>query len=315
MQKGFIAAAIVCLGLAPSHAQTWPSRTVTIVVPFAPGGALDLVARAAGRALSAEFGQAFVIDNRPGAGGNIATASVAKAAPDGYTLLQTGIGPGVLNPLVMPSVPYDMDRDFTPVGMLGEVPQVIVSNPALKLKGLADLVELARNKQGAMTIGHAGAGSTGHLAAALLLRRAGIKATFVSYRGAAPLVTDIRGGQIDSGIPIYIGAVDTVTSLAVTSAERVPFLANVPTAQESGVDLVASTWMGLVAPAGTPADVIERLNRALNAYLSSEAGRSELAKFGVRAIHGPPNLVSKTIAEDRATWAPVVEAEKLKPKP
>ena len=224
----------------------WPSRPVTIVNLFGAGGSGDFASRAAAKALSDKLGQPFVVENRPGAGGTVGTVYVAKSKPDGYTLLMTATGPAVLNQLLFKSVPYDTDRDFAPVILVGELPQVIVAGP--QFKTLKDLIDYGRANPGKLNIGHAGAGSTGHLAAALLMARSGVQATFVGYRSANAVVADVLSGQIQAGVPLYVPSVNTVNVLAVTSEQRVSFLPNIPTAREAGSELVASTWVGLLAP-------------------------------------------------------------------
>jgi tripartite-type tricarboxylate transporter receptor subunit TctC len=306
-------AAIASDGMAQTLAQDWPSRPVSIVNLFGAGGSGDFASRAAAKALSDRFGQPFVVENRPGAGGSVGSAFVAKAKPDGYTLLMTATGPAVLNQLLFKSVPYDTDRDFAPVILVGELPQVIVAGP--QFKTLKELIEYGRANPGKLNIGHAGAGSTGHLAAALLAARSGIQATFVGYRSANAVVADVLSGQIQAGVPIYVPSVNTVNALAVTSEQRVSFLPNIPTAREAGSELVASTWVGLLAPAGTPEGIIARINTTVDEFIRSREGIETFARANIRTLGGSAAHFAQTIRQDRALWAPVVAKENIQLEP
>jgi tripartite-type tricarboxylate transporter receptor subunit TctC len=289
----------------------WPSRPVTIVNLFGAGGNADVASRAVAQALSDKFGQSFVVENRPGGGGVVGSAYVAKAQPDGYTLITTSIGPAALNQLLFKSVPYDTDRDFTPIVMLGEVPNVIVSSPQLGFKTLSDLAAYGKSHPGGLNIGHAGTGSIGHLAATLFAAKAGVKATYIAYRSPGAVVTDVLSGQIQAGTPSFIPAVQSVTALAVTGDHRLEFQPNIPTARESGFDLAAITWFAILAPAGLPDKIRDQLNAAINDYLKSEDGRQTFAKMNVRAIGGTPEQLAQTIKKDRELWAPIIAKENI----
>jgi tripartite-type tricarboxylate transporter receptor subunit TctC len=307
-------ALVAFAALGPAQAQDWPARPVTIINPFAAGGS-DFAARAIAKSLAEKFGQPFLVETRPGAGGALASITVAKAAPDGYTLLLTAIGPAVLNQLLFKSVPYDTEKDFTPVILVGEFPQVIVSNPKLGFKTLQDLVEYGRSNPGKLNIGHAGAGSMGHLTGALFLARTGIQGILVGYRGAAPVVLDVLGGVIQAGVPVYTPAAKSVTILAVTSAQRIPFLPDIPTAREGGVDLIASTWVAILAPAGLPQDIVVKLNTAINQFLASPEGIQQFTNAGIRPLGGTPEHLAQVIKQDRANWAPVIAKENISLEP
>jgi tripartite-type tricarboxylate transporter receptor subunit TctC len=314
LRRAALAAVFATIPFAQAaQGQDWPNRPVTIVNPFAAG--TDALIRSIAANLSEKFGQPFIVENRPGAGGAVGSVSVANAAPDGYTLLVTATGPAVLNKLLYKSIPYDPDGDFDPVIMQSEAPQVIVSTPALGFTKLQDLVEYGKQNPGKLNIGHAGAGTTGHLAALVFLARAGISGSTVGYRGAGPAVQDVLSGHIQAAFPIYIGAVASVTRLAVTAEHRAPFLPDVPTVRESGIDLVATTWIALVAPKGTPKEIVEKLNLAIDAYLKSEEGRSLFAAAGHIPLGGPPERVTAAMAADKAKWAPVIAAEKISLEP
>jgi tripartite-type tricarboxylate transporter receptor subunit TctC len=296
---------------ALAQEREWPSRPVTIVNLFGVGGNGDIASRAVAQALSDKFGQSFVVENRPGGGGVVGSVFVAKAQPDGYTLVTTAIGPAALNQLLFKSVPYDTDRDFTPVIMLGEVPNVIISSPQLGFKTLQDLAAYGKNNPGGLNIGHSGLGSMGHLGAALFAAKAGVKATYVAYRSPGAVVADVLGGQIQAGVPTFIPAVQSVTALAVTGNQRLEFQPNIPTARESGFDVLAITWIAILAPAGLPDKIRDQLNAAINDYLKSSEGRQTFAKMNVRAIGGTPEQLAQTIKKDREMWAPIIAKENI----
>ena len=304
---------MAALMAAPASAQEkdWPSRPVTIVYPFAPGGN-DGIVRILARMLSEKFGQPFVVEIRSGGGGAIGSVQVANAPPDGYALLMTYVGPAVLNKLLYKSIPYDPDTEFEPVALIGDAPQVIVSSPKLGFKSLADLVAYGKSNPGALTVGHSGAGTMGHLAAALLLSRAEIDGSLIAYRGATPAIADVLSGHIAAGVPAYIPIVDTVTRLAVTSEERVSFLPDIPTARESGVDVVASTWSAIVGPKGVPGDIVMKLNAAINDYLASQDGQRQLAVFGMRRLGGSPGRVTEMMAQEKVKWEAVIRSANIK---
>jgi tripartite-type tricarboxylate transporter receptor subunit TctC len=300
---------------SPAQERDWPSRPVTIVNLFGAGGAGDVASRAVAQALSDKFGQSFVVENRPGGGGVVGTSYVAKSKPDGYTLITTAIGPAVLNQLLFKSVPYDTDRDFTPVIMLGEVPNVIVASPQLGFKTLSDLVAYGKNNPAGLTIGHAGVGSMGHLTAALFAAKAGLKATYVAYRSPNAVVTDVLSGQIQAGVPTFIPAVQSVTALAVTGDRRLEFQPDIPTIRESGLDVVAVTWIAILAPAGLPDKIRGQINAAINDYLKSDQGRQTFARINVRAIGGTPEELAQTIKRDRELWTPIIAKENIQLEP
>ena len=304
-------AAIASNGTAQDR--DWPNRPVTIVNLFGAGGNGDFASRAVAKALSDKFGQPFVVENRPGAGGTVGTVYVAKSRPDGYTLLMTATGPAVLNQLLFKSVPYDTDRDFAPVALVGELPQVIVAGP--QFKTLKELIEFGRANPGKLNVGHAGAGSTGHLAAALLMARSGVQATLVGYRSASAIVADVLVGTIQAGVPMYVPSVNTVNALAVTSEQRVGFLPDIPTARESGSELVASTWVGLLAPTGTPDDIVTKINATVDEYIKSRDGIETFAKASIRPLGGDAAHFAQTIRQDRALWAPIIAKENIQLEP
>lgn len=309
-----IAALVASLaGCAVAAAEDWPTRPVTMVVPYAPGGNIDQAARVFGRELSEKLGQQFIVESKGGAGGSLGAAQVARSKPDGYTLLVTANGPAVLNKMLYASLPYDPDVDFTPISLISDVPQVFIVNPKSAVSDLKDLVALGRQKKGALTIGHPGIGTGAHLATIWFANLAGIEVVPVAYRGAAPIVTAVLGGEIDAGFPAYIPQARTAKVIAVTSEERVDFLPGVPTARESGFpDMVTGTFTGLAAPVGVPAEIISRMNRILDAFLKTDEARKQLGLLGARTLGGPPERLNERMNKEKALWGPIIKSANIR---
>ena len=293
----------------------WPTKPVTIVQSFAPGATADTILRAAAKVLTEKYGQPFTIEYHPGAGGAVGAQYAAKAAPDGYTLMFSTAGPIALNPMISKSIGYDTDRDFTPVIVLGELPQMIVSDPKLGFKSLQDLIEFGRKYPEKINMGHSGAGTLSHLASIVFFARTGLKGGLIGYRGAVPMVTDVMSGAISSALTIYVSQVVNVSILAVVSEERVTYLPDVPTARESGIDLVAPSWMGILAPIGTPPDIVARLNTSINEFIVSPEGQQQFTRGGMRPIGGPPEKMTELIKRERTTWGPIIARENIKADP
>ena len=311
------ALATLTLLAAPALAQDgWPNRPVKVIVPFPAGGSTDIVARAIAQHLSGAFGQQFVVDNRSGAAGNIGTDAIAKAAPDGYTLGLSTSGPLANNKSLYKAMPYDSDKDLAPVALVGEIPLVIASSPALKAANLREFVTLARGANPSLTIGHTGNGTIGHLAIEGLKARAGIGLQIVPYKGDSGLMNDLIGGQVQaSSAPVstFIANIQSgrLTGLAVTSRTRFPGLPQVPTALEQGIDLEATVWFAVVGPAGLPAAIANRLNQEINKYTSSAEGRARLSQFGLVEVNAPPQALGALMKNEAAKWKPLVEAAKI----
>ncbi len=292
-----------------ADAEGWPTRPVTMMVAFAAGGSTDGVARLIAAELGARLGENLVVENKPGAGGNVAAQTVARAAPDGYTLLFLTSGPGAINKLIYKSLPYDPIRDFSPIVMVGIIPQVVVTSAKLPVKSLKELVDYAKIHPGKLNFGNSGIGTTSHITAVLFARDTAIDVTHVNYRGTAPLVTDLLGGQIEVGFPSYFPQMANMNALAVSTADRMEALPDVPTIQETGLaDFTAGVWFGIVAPAGTPQDIISRINRIVNAFLASETIKRAALPLGMRIIGGTPAEMQAYMAREAARWAPVIEA-------
>ena len=303
--------ALVCCGRA--SAEDWPTRPVTMIVPYAPGGNIDQAARLFARELSEKLGQQFIIESKAGAGGSIGATQVAKAKPDGYTLLVTANGPSVLNKMLYASLPYDPDTDFTPIALISDVPQVFVVNPKSPVSDLKGLVAFAKEKKDGLTIGHPGVGTGAHLTAIWFANLAGITAVPVAYRGALPLVTAVIGGEIDAGLPAYIPQVNSTKMLAVTTNERVDFLPGVPTARESGVpNLASGTFTALAAPAGVPPEIVTKMNRILDAYLKTDEAKKQFALIGAKTLGGPPERLIERMNQEKALWEPIVKSADIR---
>jgi tripartite-type tricarboxylate transporter receptor subunit TctC len=306
-----IAAAMLAGGPRPAAAEDWPQRPVTMFVSFASGSMIDFVARTLANDLSAAIGQPVVVETKSGGGGVVASLFIAKAPPDGYTLLFTGVGPAALRPLIDKAIGYDPIADFTPIILVGETPNVLLANPNLGVKSVKDLIAHAKSKGGKISIGHSGPGTMGQLCAILFAAEAGLDASSVSYRGTAPMMIDVLGGTIDAGFPAYNPATRQATVLAVATDERVDFLSDVPTMKESGFDLVGGTWHAILGPARMPPEIIAKLNGVMNAFLSKPETRRRFSQAGYRVFGGPPARVTDRIVQERTKWSKIIEDAKI----
>jgi tripartite-type tricarboxylate transporter receptor subunit TctC len=299
-----------------AHAQTWPSRFVTIVVSFPAGGPTDVLARAVAADLADRLGQQFVVENRSGAGGNVGAASVAKSAADGYTLLLATTSV-VNNRFMYRNVSFDADRDFVPIALIAKTPIVLVAAPAIGLKGLDTLIARAKANPGKLNLGSPGHGTVAHIAAELLQKLAGFKLTHVPYRGSAPMIADLLGNQIDvvtDLLPTQIPLLKAgkYAGIAVTGPARSAALPDLPTVAESGFPgFEASSWNAILAPTGTPPDVIGKLSTAVNAYLESDKGKQGLAKLDMQAGGGTPEDLKAFMAREVDKWGPVIKAANI----
>jgi tripartite-type tricarboxylate transporter receptor subunit TctC len=307
-----LAAVLAVAELRAAKAEDWPSRPVTLVVPYAPGGNIDQAARVFGQELSRKLGQQFIVESKGGAGGSLGAAAVAKSKPDGYTLLVTANGPAVLNKMLYASLPYDPDTDFTPISLISDVPQAFIVNPKSPVRDLKEFIERAKQKPDGVTIGHPGIGTGAHLATLLLSDLAGFKVVPVAYRGANPIVMATLGGEIEAGFPAYIPQVQSTKTLAVSTAERVSFLPDVPTFRESNISLIAGTFTGLVAPTGTPPEIVTKLNRMLDDFLKTEPAQKALAALGARALGGPPERLTERMNQEKTAWGPIIQRANIR---
>mgnify|MGYP001443668736 FL=1 len=300
----------------PTHAQSaWPSRTIRFVVPFAPGGSSEIIARAVAARLSESLGQSVYVENKPGGAGNIAMEEVKRAAPDGHTLILGHVGTLAVNPALFGAkLPYDPVKDFEPVALLASVPNVIAVNPALPVKSLADLVKLAKEKPGTLNSGTAGNGSAGHLAMEYFKMVSGIDIQHVPYRGTGPMLSDLLAGQTQitfNGVPPILGQIQTgkLRAIAVGSARRVVSLPDVPTVAESGYPgFETSQWYGVMVPARTPKAIIDRLHGEIVKALKNPAATQKIVESGGTVAESGPQQFATMIAREGERWAKVVKA-------
>jgi tripartite-type tricarboxylate transporter receptor subunit TctC len=302
---------------AVAFAQAYPTRPVHMVVGFAAGGGADIMARLIGQALSERLGQQIVVDNRPGAGTNIATEVVVKAAPDGYTLLLAN-SPNAINTTLYDNLSFDFIRDVAPVASIGRVPLVMVVNPALPAKTVAEFIAYAKANPGKVNMGSGGNGAPDHMSGELFKAMAGVGILHVPYRGVAPAIADLLGGQVQvifGTMPAVIALIKSgkLRALAVTTATRSEALPEVPTIAEFVPGYEASQWYGIGAPRGTPTDVVERLNRETNAVLADPKMKARLAELGASVLSGSPADFGKLVADETAKWAKVVKISGAKP--
>jgi tripartite-type tricarboxylate transporter receptor subunit TctC len=294
-------------------AEPWPVRPVTVIVPFPPGISSDILARAVAGALGEALGQQFVVENKPGASGSIGGAAAAKAAPDGYTLFAGTLGPTVTNKFIYKNIGYDPDRAFAPIVMMGASPLIIVGSPKLPAANLAGLIEYAKKNAGKLNAGTVGVGSQAHIVLELINKLAGTSIVHVPYRIATQALPDLISGDLEVGfnyIPTFVPAVQngTIRGLAVTSLARLSDLPQVPTVSESGFPgFEASGWNALFAPAGTPREIIDKVNTAVNAYLKSAAGRQQLAKMGMSDVSGTPEDLKMQLDRETAKWGAIIK--------
>jgi len=309
----------LALAVAPfAHAQDdYPNRTVRIIVPFAPGGSTDVVARILADKLGTELKQSFVVENRSGAGGNIGADAVAKASPDGYTLLMGTTGVLAINKYLYKEMSFDPERDLVPVSYTSLITNILVVNPQVPAKTVSELVALARAKPGSLTFASSGAGSSTHLSAELFKSMAGVDILHVPYKGSSQAITDLMGGQVTmlfDNAPSSIPFVEQgkLRALAVTSTKRLPNLPDVPTLDEAGVKGYESlSWSGIMAPAGTPKRVIDKLSAAIEKILRDPDVKQRFASLGVDPVGGPPEAFSRHIRAESEKWARVVKTANI----
>lgn len=306
----------VCVGT--TQAQPYPTKPVTVVVPFPPGGSSDVISRLLNAKLTEAFKQNFITDNRPGAGTLIGTSYVQKAAPDGYTLLLADV-PFSVNPLVVASANYDPVKDFTPITIVGASAQFLYSNPG-RMKSLAELLAAAKAKPGQITMATAGNGTTTHLMTEMLQSGAGIKLLQVPYKGSAPALNDAAAGHVDavfstlaSGAPLVAGG--KLRVIAVTAPKRLPQFPDVPTFVEAGIkDLVIEHWWGVLGPAGMPRDIVQRLQAELARAVAAPDVRDRFTALSVEPRTSSPEAFRDLIDSYVKRWAGVVRENNIKPE-
>jgi tripartite-type tricarboxylate transporter receptor subunit TctC len=294
----------------------FPSKPVHIFVPYAPGGGVDILARTLGDVVSRQWGQGVVVENRPGAGGVVASQALATSAPDGYTLIVVASGHAT-NPFLYAKLPYDTFKDFTPISLLASSPNILLVRADSPFKTVDDLIAQARSKPGSLAFAHAGNGTSTHLAGELLKNLAKIDINAIPYKGGAPAINDLLGGQIAMSFnngPEAVGQLTagTVRALAVTTASRAPFLPDVPSMAETVPGYDTEVWWGLLGPAGMPADLVEKLSRDFVAALNTQAVKERLGKLGAAPIGGSPKQFEEKIRADYDKWGPIIQSAGMK---
>lgn len=315
-----LGAMLLALAPALSHAQSYPSKTIKLVVPFGPGGPTDLAARVVSQVVQTGLGQNVVIENRPGAGGATGSKSVATAEADGYTLLLGTSATLAVVPALVKTPGYDPVKSFAPVAKISDSTTVLIVPPAFPANSVQELVAYGRTNTGKLSYASAGYGNQTQLAAELLLARAGIKAVHVPYKSGAEVVTAVLSEQVQMAFPdisILLGLVQEkkLKALAVTSAARHPQLPDVPTMAESGIaDYITTFWTGVLVPAGTPPDIVNALNASVNDGLKSQAVRDSLARVGAQPAPGTPQAFGSFIANEMTKWSAIARTAGIEPQ-
>ncbi|MBC8023551.1 MAG: tripartite tricarboxylate transporter substrate binding protein [Burkholderiales bacterium] len=317
-RRGLIAAAILALAAFPAFAQDYPARPIKLLVPFPPAGGTDTLSRAIAQSISSNTKWVIVVENKPGAGGNIGLDAAAKSPPDGYTIAMGQTSNLAVNPTLYSNLPFDPMRDFAPIALLSSQPLIVVVSAASPYKSLRDLVEAARTNPGKINMASAGNGTIGHIGGEIFQRRAGIKMTHVPYKGAGPAVADIIGGSVDTifGNSQSVGGLVSggrLRPLAVTAPNRLANFPDVPTVAELGYPgFEAATWSGLVAPAGTPKAIVDRLNAEANRALGTSELKAKLAEDGSTPLGGTPEQFAAFIKSENVKWGAAVRDANIK---
>jgi tripartite-type tricarboxylate transporter receptor subunit TctC len=315
-----IASVAVVLAVAggPAHAQSYPSRTITLVVPFPPGGGVDALARILAERLSVALKQSVVVENRTGGGGTVGTRQVAKAEPDGYTLMLAHTGTISINPSLYANAGYDPRKDFAPIGLIGSMPVALIAHPSFPAKTVADVIAIAKREPGKLNFGTSAVGTGGYLTAEYFKSVAGLDMTIVPYRGTAPLMNDLIGGHVPVSFGVLPPAIGNIQSgslraIAVTGTHRFSLLPDVPTASESGLPgFDAVLHYGLIAPAGTPRPIIERLNKELRTLAESDQVKQRIQAEGGDALTSTPEEYAKDIDQEEKKWSTLIRKLNLK---
>lgn len=304
-------AGLCCLSTAASAA--YPDKPIRLIVPFPPGGAADVMARGMAQRLGLELGQQIVIDNRGGAGGTTAAEAAVKSPADGYTLFFGTMGTQAINPAIYPKLRYDPQKDFAPISLTHITPRVLIVGPSVAAKSVAELVALARSKPDSLSYGSAGNGSSSHLAGALFESQAGVAMVHVPYKGSSPLLVDVLAGRVDMTFDSYTVYEEhikagKVRALGVTSKTRIGALPQVPTIAEAGLKgYDVSNWLGVLAPAGTPKEVIATLHTALGRTMATPALRSQLIALGIEPTSSTPEEFAALVRAELPKWAEIVK--------
>jgi len=314
----YVAAAIAAFLSFSAAAQSYPSKPIRLIVPFAAGGGNDNIARLVGKRLTDSVGQPLVIDNRPGAGGVLGAELAAKAAPDGYTLFLGGVGSHALNPNLIEKLPYDPIKDFAPVILLARAPLILVVHPSVPARTFAEFVAYARNNPGKLNFASNGNGSSAQLAAVMFDSMAGAEMVHVPYKGLAPALTDLLSGQVQLMFSSVVAILPHIKAgklraLAVTGAWRLPSLPDVPTVAESGFPgYEASSWYGILAPAGTPREIVAKLNAELSKALAQPEVRNTLLADGAEPVGGTPESFAAYIRSEKERMGKLIRDAKIR---
>lgn len=306
------------VGAGPALAQTYPAKPIRIVVPYPPGGTSDILARALGQKLTEAWSQPVVVENKPGANGNVGAEIVAKSPPDGYTLLLADIGALAISPSLYPTLPFDPAKDFAPVTMVAYSPHILVVNPGVAAATVKELIALAAAKPGKLNFAISGVGGAPHLAGVDFALRNGIKWEYIPYKGGSQAIADVAGGQADVTLNGMLATYPLVQGgrlklIAVSSAKRMSAIPNVPTIAESGVPgFETGSWQGVVAPAGTPREIVTKLNTTIAGILNTQDLRESLAKQGAEVRTNSPDEFATFIRTEKARWAKVVKDANVK---
>jgi len=308
-------AMLISAGIASAQ-PVFPAKPVHIFVPYAAGGGVDILARTLGDVVSRQWGQTVVVENRPGAGGVVASQALVASPPDGYTLIVVASGHAT-NPFLYPKIPYDTSKDFTPISLLASSPNILLMRADSPFKTLGDMLAQARAKPGSLSFGHAGTGTSTHLAGELLKNLAHVDLNAIPYKGGAPAINDLMGGQIPMSFnngPESVGQLEagTLRALAVTTASRASFLPNVPSMAEAVPGYHTEVWWGLLGPASMPADLVAKLSHDFVAALNTEPVKERLAKLGASPIGSSPEQFDAKIRADYKKWGPIIEAAGIK---
>jgi tripartite-type tricarboxylate transporter receptor subunit TctC len=309
------AAMLAACGVASAQS-SFPSKPVHIFVPYSAGGGVDILARTLADVVSRQWGQTVVVENRPGAGGVVASQALVASPPDGYTLIVVASGHAT-NPFLYPKIPYDTFSDFTPISLLASSPNILLVRADSPFRTVGDVIAQARAKPGSLSVGHAGTGTSTHLALELLKSLAKIDINPIPYKGGAPAINDLLGGQIPLSFnngPESVGQLQagTLRALAVTTASRASFLPDVPGMAEAVPGYDTEVWWGLLGPSGMPRDLAERLSHDFVAALNTEAVKERLAKLGASPIGSSPQAFDAKIRADYKKWGPIIEASGIK---
>ncbi|HET7402579.1 MAG TPA: tripartite tricarboxylate transporter substrate binding protein [Usitatibacter sp.] len=317
--RALIAGAALAAAATVSLAADYPSRPVSMIVPFPPGGSTDMVARVLAQKLHEKLGGTFVVENKAGATGTIGAAYVKNAQPDGYTLLVSSLAPFAVNPFLQRSLPYDPAKDFEPLSVLVQAPNVLVANPSVKANTVAEVIAYLKQKPGEVTFASSGAGSSDHLTAELFWQETGTKGLHIPYKGGAPAIQDLMGGQVQFSFQ-NLNAVITqiqagkLKAIAITSTKRSPLLPNVPTLAEAGIRNVdVYSWQAIAGPKGLPPDVKKKLMEGVVAGMNEPDARKKLTDLGFEIVTNTPEQFAKFQAQELARWKKVIETAHIEP--